>query len=616
MPFYIVLFIVVAKIVYLKFESLYNFNVLNKSTSLNITQQELVALEIEGHTISSVGLTLLVAPIFYKIFKKFISKESLVLIFTLSLYFVSYKSFYRGLDEMMNIIIAKNTDKRHEAYYLNALKYGILNKSFGYEKFISKDFNSTDDIKNKVMLTNIFMLALIDNSLIDRIKKHGKEVIFELYAGKHVGYKDKREQLNKAAEKIKEAWVQYNEAQTKIRDEISHKNNQKEAYAIGEKYYKEFVVNINSKFDDYIKGEEKYEEEKNKELKKHLEKVDEYYKNLKQYFSWKGTKRAEEKYKEAMHKNFGRYIDPKEWCNGEDCPSKKAITYKIKKEIDSEAQARWNSKTGGLPFGLDHRGFLSHPIVRNGAILELQKKGLNVGSDFNYSKEQFMKAFFEKYKSEVDKKYNEAINKLRKEFRLEANIENIPLNLKWSEFVKLFEPQIIENIGSEQYGKQATQVIISKNLSKIDNLVFKPMFFNKINEKIFNKEDFMTNKEAAKYGDYAIKMLYIPPFAVGMSMLAGVLNFFTVFGSIITLLFFFAESKKAKIIAMGIKLTFIAGVIVFIYTNANKENYFENVPAIEDLRKSSYILNIYLHVIEPIIYLEYKNYNFVKSWLI
>jgi len=66
-------------------------------------------------------------------------------------------------------------------------------------------------------------------------------------------------------------------------------------------------------------------------------------------------------------------------------------------------------------------------------------------------------------------------------------------------------------------------------------MVYLPRISEEIEKVNFNNEDFLDGGKASSYGDDAIKLLYIPPFALSISMISLLLNVITVFGMFLVL---------------------------------------------------------------------------------
>lgn len=594
--FQILLIILIA--VYLVFESIYNFDMLNAassvaSSSLKTTLEE---LEVRGHRVSSIGLTLFLVPFFYTFAKKIFQKQSkwrekviFCLVCILSL--ISYKSIYISLEKLMDYIVSKNHDKRYEAYYINSLKYNIIGGSFGFESFL--DRKTVGDISNsvyaKTLISNIFLLTFLDENLSDKVKKNSENIADELYLNSE-DIRQKRDEERKLfiqkANEIKNGYTEYNNVRNQL-----NQGFEKAGVNNGEKEYQKFTQNINKKYDEYVKNSDIFFNEQQKQLLK----VEDYYDDLIRYF--RNRELGENRYKQSMKKNFGRYIEPVNWCYNNACPHRTAI----KQMIEKESISKWNKKSK-VPPGLTQIEFLKHKSVKSSVISELRKKGLNVKDNFNYSKAQFL----ESYNNAFNNKYNVKANEFRVEFEKKTGIKNVAMNLDWNGFVELFRPQFLEKFdNSKQETENALSLVFYGNLENFDDFVFNPLALKKFDKMqyLFVKDDFYQNQKAINYGDKALKSLYIPPFAISVSIISGVLNLINLL-SMIVFLFCFKNSNFAKNIT---KFSII--VLTAISIAVFSPNYLKDNVAINKLKEQNGLLNGYLNLLNSVIWLEEINYN-------
>lgn len=98
--------IILIKIIYLIFESHYNANLIDTVSNPNTTKDVLENLEIYGHRLSSIGLTLLLIPFLYLILKKIIKNRNIYLpslaIFSILIYNLFYALLTFAIDEFVD----------------------------------------------------------------------------------------------------------------------------------------------------------------------------------------------------------------------------------------------------------------------------------------------------------------------------------------------------------------------------------------------------------------------------------------------------------------------------------------------------------------------------------
>ncbi|MDQ7061770.1 MAG: hypothetical protein Q9M43_11885 [Sulfurimonas sp.] len=158
-PLYLFLIILLVKLGYILVESYYNYYVLSVTTSASLTKETIENLNINGHRISAMGITLLLFPFLYFLAKIIFKRFKLITTLLLSVltYFIAFSS----LNMLIDKVVLENKEKRHDAYYVNVFKYGVLNNIFIYDSFVdSKRIeNNTMDANDKILLTNTFFTS-------------------------------------------------------------------------------------------------------------------------------------------------------------------------------------------------------------------------------------------------------------------------------------------------------------------------------------------------------------------------------------------------------------------------------------------------------------------------
>lgn len=598
---YFLILLIASKLIYLFLESGYNFDVLNVVSDYTINQNSLEKIETKGHVLSSIGLSLLLLPFAYLLLKSRIQNEITIFTTSMIIFIILSFIFYNLLTFAMNKIIEKNSDKRYESYYTGLLKYGILSERFGYEKFIDKNIDFKNDITSTVLISNIFLLSFVDKDVVNKVREQGKDAIVDLYIEKFLVEqyeKDKIEFFSKA-EDIEQAWNKYNSGKEKINNEF-RKFTKKEDI---ENDYIKFTKKINKKFDDYLNAKIQFINKRESEYSK----INNYYVDLNKYFQNRGNTVAERRYKEYMQKHFKKFIDPVRWCSKNLCPTKN----KIKTVIEEELNLEWNNRIK-LPLTLkSQKEFLKHAKIKNEVIKELRNNGLDVENNFDYSQAHFYKA----YNKKVNEKQDKALDTFKKEFENKSGIKNIPENLNRLAFVKLFEKDFIKKFDSIKYGKVAINLITTGELNRFYNDLYRPLYFDMYFKDIFyEREDFETNKLAQERGDHFIKMLYIPPFALFMSLLAGILNLLSVIVMILFLPFFKKDNLALNTSKLSLKILLLFGTLYFIYSKGNENAYINSHEALKLIDFNEYPkLEYYIKSLNTIILLEDINKNLNKK---
>jgi len=525
-PLYLFIAIFVAKLGYVVVESFYNYYILTTTTQADVTKEVLEELNENGHLISAFGLTVLLVPFVYLFVKK---RNTKVIYKTLALSsVVTFFLMYSLLNVAVDKIVEINKEQRYNAFYITTFKYGLLNNRFAYNSFIDnkKVVENKLDVNDKILLTNSFLLLHADQKLIEKLKQRGKEVVADMYIEQRVkdDYDSKFKAYKKATTEIANRWIEFNKAREELNLKLK-KLNDKSAL---KKAHTELKESLKSNYNDYKKGWR--EVDILIEYKTSQDELKKIGKKLSKYFKYKGYKSAEEKYTNYMLESFGHYIEPTQWKD-----SNNELTYKqIKKVIVDEMMAKAEDKLQGLPRGLSARQFAFNLDVKIKVAKKLKKSGISIPADFDYSFKQFSKY----YNIVVNKK----INKIPKQFyqKLEDEIgkNDLKLDITWKKFVhsNYIKKQVQSKLNVKD-GKDLTVIldaIETKDLANFKKMIYLPKIIKKIEDEYeYTKDDFLDGHKASSKGDEAIKMLYIPPFALAVSILALILNLVTIFGMLL-----------------------------------------------------------------------------------
>ena len=426
MGLYFMLALIAAKLIYLCFESYYNGFVIDVVTSTHVDKNLLERLETFGNRISSVGITLLLIPVYYLVAKKFLEFHKGVMVIVVILLSVStYFAIHKGLNKAVYEIVKQNKDKRYESYYIELFKYGMLTGKLGYSTFIPKQNLDDLSIYDKVMISNLFLLTQIDKELIKKFVQRGKESFFDIYIHKYFqeDYNEARYRFEDMALRIQENWDTYSDGIASINEEFSRIDSTKE---LNEKYRK-FTKHIKRDYTKYRINVRQY----TNILNNNLAKSKDLNLDLITYFAQNSSRLNKTEYDTIMQEYFSHDIDPQRWCEGTACPS----TRRVMKVIEEETKARWDKEHNRLPLNLSQKQYFKHPIVRQKVIDELRKEGMSVRSSFNYSKKDYIAG----YMKTVDNLFQVKKKKFQKDFEMRTGLKNVKIGLSFDEFAALYK---------------------------------------------------------------------------------------------------------------------------------------------------------------------------------
>ena len=417
--------IIVVKLIYLYFESHYNGSLIDISSDPNVEKEILNNLELYGHKLSAIGLTLLVIPLFYLVFKKYFTELKTFIFLGISSIII-YSFFYILLNVLIEKIIENNKDKRYSAYYTTIFKYGMLNNKMGYNSFIPNERLENLSIEDKVLISNMFLLTFFDSELISRLVKNGTKLT-EAYISKYdfENYKKSESQFNDKVKEINTLYDEYISKNKEINDNFSKEDNAFKANAL----YEQFKIDLNSKYIEYHSKSNEFEKNQNPSAQK----IDNYYNELSRYFRYQNTSSAKNSYRTKMIGEFGYYIEPYRWCEGSICPSKRSIAF----VIQEESKRQWVNKVGNIEPHLNKESFFKHSETRKKVALELRKEGLNVPLNFDNTRD----SFFEAYRNKLQQKHQSVTVEFRNKFKKRLN-KNIVVGLNYAQFVSYWKDDL------------------------------------------------------------------------------------------------------------------------------------------------------------------------------
>lgn len=597
---YSILFIIVIiliKIVYLFFESDYNAELLNIVSDPNSTKEILEGLEKYGHRLSSIGLTLLVVPFLYLFLKKFIQNQK---IYLGSLFLISigiYNLTYSGLTHIVDEFVERNKHLQYNSYYTTMFKYGMLKQEMGYSSFIPKERLEHISIEDKVMIANIFLLVETDKELIKKIVENKDNTIKSVLISEKDNkfkedFKKSESKFNAELKKFDDMYKNYMVSSNSVIQKISELDNEKKF----ESLYSNFKQKLETKYKNYLEVSDKAK----KDSYPSEYKIDEYYKDLSEYFKYQKYERAKKKYTETMYKRFGTYIEPNRWCD-ENCPSRD----KIRQVIQEEVAKKWKNKMGDIPRSLSSTDFLKYPSIRKQVVLELRKEGLNVTDDFNYSKESFAKAYKNSLKNSEEKIAKDFENEIYKQTN-----KKIKMGLSYENFVAYWKDDIVKEYGNN-FGLIIFNMIKDKDSTNYYKDFYKPYIESTIGKKYIINENQFEDDEYKEKGDYAIKSMFVVPFAIFMSLFAGVLNLISVIVlSSILLLRFITNDKKIFIISNSIRVVLLVILIYYPYKIGKDNNLLGNYKILENKENiQNNFVKLYIESLNWVLVVEKINYQ-------
>lgn len=528
-PLSLFVLLLLAKLIYIFIESGYNYDVLSVTTNSEISRQAIESLNDRGHTIASIGFTLLCIPLFYIFVRQ---KKIFTMWLSLAIFSViSFTSFHFSLNYLVDTVVEKNQDKRYEAYYTNLLKYGMIDGIIYYNSFIPRERLEKTNINDKILLTNIFLLSGSDNNLVDKFREKGEINTIELYLQKYQkdDYQEKFSQFKNLYSEVEDKWIEFNNEKKKLSKQLHDLNDDESIKNAFNKMDKQLT-------DDYKKYQEAYQNIKKVVAEKtSLKDLREMKESLNKYFKYQRFQKTKVSYREKMIERFGHFIEPKIWKNENGDITYQSITQVITEQIELKIK----DKAFGLSSGLTKSAFINNKQIKIEVAKKLRKNDILIPANFDYSYAQFKKY----YELMSYKKLGNVSDKFSQELEKRIGGNDLKLGTNWKGFIysnylyesilKRIESSNIKDISLYQ------KVLLSRNLENFKTVIYMPKALSLASESIIHeKSQFKNNEKIADKGDQAIKLLYIPPIALGLSIVALLLNIVTVVGMLLQLFLF------------------------------------------------------------------------------
>lgn len=578
-PFYLLITLLVAKFGYIIIESFYNYHVLVTTTSAELSKESIEALNSNGHRISSVGITLLLIPLFYLLVKK-LSEKSIYIILTVAS-IVTYTITYNLLNSVVDVIVKANKEHRHDAYYVNIFKFGILNNIFEYDSFIDSERIKKEeiDVNDRILLTNSFLLLHADKHLISKLKERGKEAVADIYIAKYKkdDYQKRYEAFKSATEEITLLWKEFNSARKVLYGELKKYEDED----LIKKSHKELIDTVKAKYTTYVSSWKAANERINSETSGR--KTTAIKSDLQQYFRYQEYDRAQRKYQDRMREVFGYVVDPNRWLNDEG----EVTSSRIKRVIREEVSRKVVKKFGGIPGGLNAKAFFNNLDVKVMVAKKLKEKGILIPVDFSYSYAEFKKY----YVIAMTQEQNRAPKLFYKKLEEKIGKNDLKLNFDWNMFIdsNYIKNQITKKLGTNNTEdiKVVINAIRTKDLGNFKRMVYLPKVVKEVENMMYKEDDFLDGGKAASAGDDAIKLLYIPPFALSISIIALLLNMITLTGMLLS----FSKMPKLGVTFIKFVLVVVVVYVPFMSKYDGLENPLIKSASTDDLHSYLSFLN-------------------------
>lgn len=506
----LVLCMLIARAIYIYIEAKYHVSILNLSTHANLEQSHVDDLTNMGHNLAAIGMTLSLIFVYIKLAKLRFWRKSWFTVF-LMIIGLSFFSFKTLFTQAIDYVVEKNYDKAYDAYYLNVFRYGILTGDFTYSGYLTthpfKPNNAT--VRDRLLIANTALLMQKDSDLINRIVRIGTQKFSSLYVSKNEAeYNHAYAQLKRFYSELDNSYQQLDHARKSLNTNLTDaQKDRSQAHA-------HLMKELDKQWANYVDAHQKAQKKLDDNTSKNS--LDSFERQLTRFFAHRGTKRATNEYVRTVKGKLGYYIAPEEWCAGRQCPDRATIKNTIHREINKSLK----KSIAPLPSNLTRKQFDYHPHTLKQVG---ERYGTSVPSNFAYKPQQVIKL----YDHAVSEQRSSSLSTIKEKLQT-AGVGDISIGASWSTFVD--NSAVRKKIKTHFPQLNATEVervvnmLHSRNLAGFRDQVYVPMIARTVKSSLYTRHDFETREDLKVTGKGAIRLLYIPPFALSLSLLAILLN--------------------------------------------------------------------------------------------
>lgn len=468
---YFLVFLIVTKLLYIVVEMVYNSIVLDGNSTLGLSLEELQNIEHLGLLVSTTGLVLLIQPLIYKVSLYFTLRDArdailrmiFIAISSFFLYLVTYNSFQAFTD----YLISQAKEERYDAYYLTMLKEGFLNNILSYSSFIvdrpSEDGQHPFSVQDKVVGLNLYLLLFVDEHVIQKMVDEGAENVYRLRLKEFIAkdYPEKEAKIINLSARVRYFWHKYNRLKEDANQALSEMIRPEKI----RKDYESLMERLHEEYELY------------------------HYDN--------------ENFKNTITLSIDGDVSPKTSDAGE-----------------------WKKRHGDVEMNLNSFDAYIDALSVKEHIIELAKKRYHVklGYGFDGSFKSFKKYYLNSLDFHADSIIRQKVEKKLQKY----GVRNAALDYDWDTFISLpfIEELLQKRIPDAKLRAQVLSIIKARDIKRFYSEVYLPHIEKLIRKSVFiSKERFDEDPKAKKFGDDALRLLYIPPLAIFFSSLFGVLNF-------------------------------------------------------------------------------------------
>lgn len=539
---------------YLAFELAFNSRIVDgASGTFDATQ--LKALELQGRTLSGIGLSLLIA-------KNISPKKLIPFIRTLVIVCsISFCVMFFGQKILVEYMVDNSTaEERSNAQYIALLKKGITSNSVQLED-ISIEEDQLDTPATKAMTSIMGAMIFNSDTFIKHLKASADSIVAmaakndaeKTWVDAYSAYQDYQKEIITIWKKYKEGVDRFEKAQFDVHKQSVTKAN-------------EIYIEAANQFKDATKGQSDKKSLIRKSLKLKRA-VNDYY-EAKEFANTRCKKyqateqkchiKIENTYRDIVIKEAGRYIPPDYWCYPAIEKSvEKMVRGRIRVLIEEVADCKTMSRKWFEKKLLAASGeqvtISDNSKVANTIMDKLKKEGIILPSTWTMKdKSILVEKLVEHGQQQVDTEYKQKV--------IESMGEYLPPSLSEEDFLnhRLVQNPIKEKLEWESAENILLNLDADMFFKQLHYPRYEKIFMDKKNQLMIDVQLFADGQSNEKKGKDYYRSIIVPPMAMSFSLFFGLLNVFSVFGVCC------AFTIKNKVIAKSVSIGSLT-LVFFIY---------------------------------------------------
>jgi hypothetical protein len=510
--------------IYVCIELIYNHSLMEFVGSRYLTESQIENLELFGRNLAATGLTILLLRPISRLSSRLARNRKRLPVgaVIIALAGLIYGSTYLAQRQLVEYLASSaSVEARYDAYYLNMLR-GVLARGDVINRDILPERQADEGLTPEDKLTLVVAPLAVsgDKALIASMRERGFVALNRYLRDNalHTRFDSDWNDYRSAQQQIADLWSAYQKGVTRAADELDSVG------PLAAESYTTAIERIDSTYESYEKQSEWFRRQVSKRMSKDA--MNTFRVRLAAYFSAKQANKPKAEiqalYLRATQPLFGFAPARSErWCDAfyenKLCPGS---LERIEREARAIFDEAFRHHTNGLPRGLTRAQFIRHPAI--GRIMADMAKpaGLVLPKNYKGTFPEYLAAFREKNRISLLEHLNSS---------LPETVGDLPFGLDVDAFVQ----------------HEAVRKALPDELRGYPLFLTMDDFFLKVwapqaEKRIQDGLDGLLPGQIEKFdegewrenGIKAVKMLYVLPLAMSLSVVFSLLNIATMIGAV------------------------------------------------------------------------------------